>query len=149
ERESRRIDLPVTRGAHRVGAVLIQLLPDRDRAADVRFNGGNTWWRGGPKTENALHDPHAAKNRRRGRAVRGYFEDTRLRHESTAHGIFRQCDLPHGDSRHAGYAVMSREALIQKSEVRIDDVPRGKILIHQFLDEETRFFDGGEFQRVV
>ena len=62
---------------------------------------------------------------------------------------FGQRDLAHGDSRDARNAVVLRQTFIEKREVGIDDVACRKVAVEQFLDEETRFFDSGELERVV
>ena len=101
------------------------------------------------EAEDAFHDPDAAKNRRRGGAVGGHFENARLSHDSAADGVFRERDLAHRDSVDAGDAVVFRQTFIEEREVGIDDGARREVAVEQFLHEETGFFDGGELQRIV
>src|ERR1017187_7671487 len=59
ERESRRIDFSVAGSASWVGPMTIELLADRDRASDIRFESGHApRWRG-VEPEDAFHDPDA------------------------------------------------------------------------------------------
>ena len=101
------------------------------------------------EAEDALHDPDAAENRRRGGAVGGHFENARLSHDSAADGVFRERDLAHRDPGDARDAVVFRQTFIEEREVGIDDGARREVAIEEFLDEEAGLFDGGELERVV
>ena len=67
----------------------IELLADGDSAADIRLKGGHARRRRGVEAENALHDPDAAENRRRGGAVGGHLKNARLSHDAAADGVLR------------------------------------------------------------
>ena len=129
--------------------MMIELLADGDRASDIRFESGHARRRRGVEAEDPLHDPDAAEHRRRGGAVRRDLKDARLSHDSAADGVFRERDLAHRDSGHAGDAVVFRQTLIEEREVGIDDGTRREVPVEQFLDEEPGFFHGGELERVV
>lgn len=79
------IDGLMTAGAGFVVAVLVELVADARRAADVRFDGWNAGrGRWDVITENALINKDTAHDRRGAGAIGGHFEDRSLSDEATA-----------------------------------------------------------------
>src|ERR1043166_5301423 len=137
EREARRIDFAMARRASLVRAMLVELLANRDRAANVRLDRDyGRGWRRRDFAEDPLGDPHAAQHRRGRRAVRGYLEHAGLRHQPAAHAVGWERDAPHGNALDPGHAIVPREVFVEKREVGIDHVPRWQIVAL----EETRLY---------
>src|SRR5579883_550092 len=114
QRKSGRIDLPVAGSAGRISAVAVELLANGDGAPDIGFESGDPRGWGGVETEDAFHDPDATHDRRRGGAVRGDLEDTRLSHDTAADRIFREGDLAHRDAGHSRNSIVVRQPLIEE-----------------------------------
>ena len=150
QREARRVHLAVAGGAARVGAVLLQLLADRHRAADIRLDGLDRRRRGRRlQPQDPLGDPVAAQHRRGRRAVGGHLEDAGLRHHPAAEAVGRQLHLAESGAGDAGDAVMVGQPLVQEREVRIDDVTRRQVGAQELGEEEPRLLQRGQLQRVV
>ena len=150
QREARRVHLAVAGRAARVGAVLLELLADRDRAADVRLDGLDRRRRGRRlQSQDSLGDPVAAEHRRGRRAVGGHLEDAGLRHHPAAEAVGRQLHLAESGAGDAADAVMLGQPLVQEREVRIDDVPRRQVGAQEFGEEEPRLLQRRQLQRVV
>ena len=82
QREARRVDLGVARGAGGVGAVLVELLADGLGAAHVRLDRRDVRRRRlGRLAQQAVHHERAARHRRGRGAVGGDLQDRRLRQE--------------------------------------------------------------------
>ena len=111
QREARRVHLAVAGRAARVGPVLLQLLADRHRAADVRLDGLDRRRRGRRlQPQDALRDPVPAQHRRGRRAVGGHLEDAGLRHQAAADAVGRQLHLAEVDARDAAGCRNGRPA---------------------------------------
>ena len=102
-----------------------ELFPDRRRASGVRFDGldarGGRW---NVDSQEALDEPDASENWRRGRAVGRDFENRGLSQESAPRGGFRKLDRLKGDGFNGGgNLVVLRQAFIDIGEVGVDEVP--------------------------
>src|SRR4051812_7927909 len=70
QRESGGIDFFVTGGAGLLRTVFVELLANGRCAARIGIDGRNAWWRRRRLlAEDALHNPRAAKHRRRCRSI--------------------------------------------------------------------------------
>ena len=119
-----------------IRAVLVELLPDRDRASNVGLDGRHrSRWRRNIVAHDALANPFAPQDRRSRRAVGGHLEHAGVGHESAAETVFGQGHPAHLDAFHAGNLVMRREPLVQEGKVGIDNVARRQIVVQQFRKE--------------
>ena len=150
ECEARWVDVPMARRAAFVGAVLVELLADRDGAANVGFDGRHRGWRRrNVMAHNALENPFAAQDRRSRGAVGGDLEHAGLGHEAATQAVLGEGHPAHLDPVDAGNLVVRREPLVQEGEVGIDDIARGQIVVEQFRKEVARLLDRGFVERLV
>ena len=130
--------------------MLVELLADGDRAADVRLDGGHARRRRRRfLAEDALHDPRAAQHRRGGRAVGGDFEHAGLRHQPAARAVLRQ---RHAAQRHALAPAAGRSARraarsASRSPTRRGCAPADRP--QQFGEEQLRLLQRRFGQQVV
>ena len=93
EREAGRVDVLMAGIARGDVAMLVELLADRGRAADVGLDGGHVrrrWWRG--LADDVLEHPLATQHGRGGRAIGGDLQHAALRHHATT---MRACGEVH------------------------------------------------------
>ena len=127
----------------------VELLADRNGAADVGLDGGDLRRRRGLEAQDALHDPDAAEHGRGSGAVRGDLKNAGLCHEAAAHRVRREGDFAHLGPFDSRNAVQISEAFVEEREVGIDDVARREVFVEELFDEQACFVDGGELERVV
>ena len=121
QRETDRIELCVAAGACFRFGVFGDQFANRFHATDVRFDGGDTGWRRRQwLADEAVHHPYPAEDGRGARAVRRKLQDGSVREQSTVRTALRQVDAPQGRSLNLRQAVMPRETIVHKREVRVN-----------------------------
>ena len=99
--------------------MFLQFFANGGGPARVGIECGHSGWRWRDDVaEDALIDPCAASDGRRGGAVCSDFQNSGLREEGTARTVVRQCDFADGAACHARDAVVNGKALIEHREVR-------------------------------
>ena len=148
--EAGRVDLRVTTGAARVGAMLFQLLADRLRAACVGINRGHAcrWWRD-VVAEDALIDPDTARDRGCAGAVGGDFQHGGLREEGAARAVRWQRDAAEVASCDAGNAVVISKALIEHRKIRFHEMRDAEVFCDQLAQVGARFRDHAVLQMLA
>ncbi len=132
-------------------AVFLELLADRDGAADVGFDCGDVrgWWRD-VFTEDAFEHPDAAQHGRGGGAVRGDFQDAALCDEAATRGAGRDGDwLEIEPVQGFPKPVVLCETTVQHREVRVDQVRGGEIVVDQAAKEGAGFAEHGMLQDLI
>ena len=125
-------------------------LADRRGAPDVGLDRAGVRRRGARRPAEQVREDEAAPEDRRGRrAVGGDLEHAGLGQDAAAHTVVGQRHLAHGLPLHPGYAVVLRQAAIEKGEVGVDQVPDSEIALHEFGEEQPGFFLERVVQQVV
>jgi hypothetical protein len=126
-------------GAGGLVAVLVELLADRRRAADVGFDGGHVFRRRvGRSAEDTVEHIGSAHHRRGAGAVGGDFQHRALGEEAATAGTGGEVDFADLFALHPGDAVMLGEAFVEHAEVAMHDVPHAEVVLEQFLEKPLR-----------
>ncbi len=146
ESEAGRVDGLMAARAAFVVAMLLELIADARRAANVRFDGGNArWWRLDVIAEDALINKDTAHHGRGAGAVGGDFEDRALGDEAAA-----LCFGLEGDFLQTFTALESEvgfvvpcEATVEEGEVGVDEVGDAQIAAQQLGEVGAGFLEHG------
>ena len=137
-------------GAGFVVAMLVELLANRRRTANVRLDGGHVFRRRFRRdAHDAIEHPLSTEHGRSRRAVGGDLEHARVSEHAAAVRALGQRHLPKLLPAHAGDAVVLGEPLIQQGEVRLDEVAHAEVALQQLLEKRFRLARHGHFQQLV
>src|SRR6185436_3564788 len=88
------------------------------------------------RAEDTVQEPHAPKDRRCSRGVRGDGQYAALPQQAAALAVWRQADAAKAAAVDIWNPVVLREALIEKGVVRPDQIEHAAILAHHAVEKE-------------
>ena len=122
--------------------MLGQLFANGGGTANVGLHCRDVWRRGRNRlAHDSIEYPHSSQYRRRRRAVRGDFENTRLSQHAASMVLGLQRDFAESNTTHIRDAIVGSQSTVEHCEIRIDKVSYAQIPLQQRVEKAMRFLN--------